>query len=341
MHAVPLSFYGINILFNSNNRELTGAIQRDFSFFVNINDRPSITVNAYDSIPPYADLPPMQARYYSPRNICYYNKGIKYVDYSGRGLVIYDKKRAVYDIYSADYPILYEICYMAMLSLVSERLDDHHIHRVHALGLAIDNKAILILLDMGGGKTTLAVQLLMSQNNIKLISEDSPLINQKGDVLPFPLRIGISPKDVSSQIPKEYQRYFERHECGPKMLVDIAYFKNKICVYPCQPHTIIVGRRVLGREPEIRPASRNEALREFFKNSVIGVGLYQGIEYIFQNGPQELIRKIPLGTSRLSNALKVINHSKIYNFYLGRDLEKNYQTLLGFLKKEFNDFHGI
>lgn len=332
MRSLTLSFYGITIEFDSESEKLLEDIARDFSFFKSAAAGPGITIKAHHRPPAYETLPAMQATYVSPRNLCYYHQGIKYIDYTGEGLVIYDKAKSLCDVYSGDHELLHEICYLALLSLVNEKLDRHHLHRVHGLGLAAANKAVLILLDIGGGKTTLAMRLLASGENIRLISEDSPLISPRGEILPFPIRIGVLPQDVPPEIAKDYQRYFSREESGPKILIDVEYFKDKICRNPCQPSLIIIGRRVLGRQPGIKPASKYLALKEFLKNSVIGLGLYQGIEYVFQKGPKEIVRKIPLGISRLNNSWRVINRSRVFEFYLSPDKDKNTRTLIEFLK---------
>lgn len=327
------SFYGVNIQFKSNDEGLVGDIQKDFSFFSAPITDVQIAISACHEVPPYQTLPSMCASYLSPRNVCYYHDRIKYIDYAGKGLAIYDGQKSICDIYSAHYDLLYEASYMAILSLVNEKLEKRRIHRVHALGLATGGKAILVLLEMGGGKTTLALSLLSSSEKIRLISEDSPLIDPKGRILPFPIRIGVRPGEVPPEVPQEHTRCFKREEFGPKTLIDIDYFKNKICKEPCLPKMIVIGKRVLGRLPEIRPVIKYEAVKEFVKNSVIGLGLYQGIEYILQKGPWEILKKIPLGISRLNNALKVINKSETFVFYLGPDKEKNNLVLIDFLKK--------
>jgi hypothetical protein len=221
---------------------------------------------------------------------------------------------------------------MAIISLVSEQLDKHHMHRVHGLGLTGNGKGILLLLEMGGGKTTLAVSLLSSKNNVKLISEDSPLIDRQGRLLPFPIRIGMHPADVPAQIPEEYRRYFERDEFGPKILIDTDYFKDRICTAPCDPGIIIIGKRVIGKPPEIKPASKSAALKELIKNSVIGLGLYQGIEYLFQKSPAELFTKLPLGLSRLNNGIKLINKCRAFEFSLSPDQKGNSRVLGQFIE---------
>ncbi|MFA5411678.1 MAG: hypothetical protein WC321_07500 [Candidatus Omnitrophota bacterium] len=332
MHSLTLSFYGIDIRLDSDSEKLTEDIGRDFSFFKAAAGSPQITIEAHSRLLPYDGLPPMQASYVSPRNVCYYHKGIKYIDYSGEGLAVYNKKSSRCDIYSNDYSLLYEISYMAILSLLNERLDRRCLHRVHGLGLAVDNKAILVLLEMGGGKTTLGMDLLLSGENIKLISEDSPLIDPRGEILPFPIRIGMHPGKVPPEIPKDCQRYFARGEFGPKILIDLECFKDKICRNPCRPFMIIIGRRILSGPSEIKPSSKYEALKEFIKNSVIGLGLYQGIEYIFQKGPKEIIKKVPLGISRLNNALQVISKSRVFEFRLSPDKRKNSRVLAQFIK---------
>ena len=334
MAEANFAFYGIKLHLNSDSDKLIRDILRDYSFFTSDINQPKLTINGHLMSPPYQTLPPLIASYTSPRNTCYYHKGIKYIDYSGRALAIYNSKKQECDIYSADYSQLHEICHMAILSLVSEELGKINIHLIHALGFEFkDKKAVLLPMDMGGGKTTLAMKLLAADTKIKLISDDSPLINKKGEILPFPIRFVIDGKDMPQDVPGEYLRYSEGHEFGPKVLIDMDYFKGKISKQPSEPQIIILSKRVLGRKSQIVPASRYAALREFVKHSVIGVGLFQGIEYIFQKGLKEVFLKIPLGLSRLSNALRVISKSKIFTFYMEQDTEENVSLLLSFLQK--------
>ena len=335
MHTQTFYFYGTGLYFKSDSMDLAEEIRRDFSFFNQELKSRGITINAYLASPPYASLPAMVADYISVRNICYYHRGIKYIDYPGKALAIYNKKESTCSIYGSDFRLLHEICYLTVLSLVNEHLDKKHIHRVHGLGLSMEGKAILLLLDMGGGKTTLAMRVLSGGERVKLISEDSPLINPQGLILPFPIRMGLQPKDLPTDIPKQYQRYFERGEFGPKILLDIEYFKDKVCHTPSEPRLVLICKRTLGLNAQIRPCGKFAAVKEFIKNSVVGVGLYQGIEYVFKKGPKEIIMKTPLGISRLNNAVKVINKSKIFEFHLSPDKEANVRTLIDFLNGEF------
>ena len=51
------------------------------------------------------------------------------------------------------------------------------------------------MLPSGGGKSTLALRALQ-EPGIGLISEDSPLLDRRGRLHPFPLRIGVNETDA-------------------------------------------------------------------------------------------------------------------------------------------------
>ena len=220
---------------------------------------------------------------------------------------------------------------MVILALASEQLDKLGIHRVHALALASNNNAFLILLDRGSGKSTLAMQVLNSSHHLKLISEDSPLIDSEGSVLPFPLRFALFPDDIPPSISPAYLRSFKGEGFDPKTLIDVDCYIDHIQKLALKPSIVMIGRRVVGKKAEIKTASKYKALKAFIKNSVIGVGLNQGIEFIFEKGPQEVFKKIPLAVSRLKNSLKVIHRCQIFEFLLSSDKEKNTQVLMDFV----------
>ena len=103
-----------------------------------------------------------------------------------------------------------------------ELLDKQRLHRIHALGLEHKNRGFLIVLPAGGGKTTLAMSVLQSPNkNIRLISEESPLVRSDGTLLPFPLRIGVVPENLPSGIDAQFTRQIKRMEFSSKVTIDI------------------------------------------------------------------------------------------------------------------------
>jgi hypothetical protein len=130
------------------------------------------------------------------------------------------------------------------------------------LGVSKDGKAILILLPEKGGKTTLEVRLIKS-GKFKLIFEDSPLISRRGEILPFPLRMGILPGG-EQDIPPQYLNQAKILRVGTKIMVDLGYFADKISG-PSQPWLVFLGERVLSNYSRIIPAGKFKASKELIK----------------------------------------------------------------------------
>lgn len=170
-HILKLSFYNFDIQLRCDDHHTLDHIRRDFSFFVRDDALPEVFFEIFPEDPDYSKLPSLKAALYTPRNICYRNKHLSFIDYFGKGLTIIDAKENTYKIYCRQPHLRHEITYLTILSLVGQNFDARNIHRVHSLGVEIDNKTALILLPRGGGKTSLFLHLLRSPH-IKLISED-------------------------------------------------------------------------------------------------------------------------------------------------------------------------
>ena len=277
--------------------------------------------------PPYAEVPPRAATVYTPRNVSFREQGRTYIDYSGRALAILHGGRL--DVYSEDADLLYEVGYLFLLSQVGERLDERHLHRVHALGISLDGKAALVLLPMGGGKSTL-VSHLLADERVRFLSDDSPFIDRAGTLHAFPLRIGVLPGSEGSYQPHEL-RTIQRMEFGPKLLLRHEYFAHRV-VASAAPAFVFAGRRSLSEKCVIEPISKLAALRALLPNCVIGLGLFQGMEFVFHRNAGEIGSKAAVALSRLRNCIALVRRSSTLRVVLGRDLENNAETLLAFLQ---------
>ncbi len=328
--SVNFHFYGLDLRLQSADEEVVKKIRREFSYFQVAADTPQVTIEVFDMSPPYESLPDLPASIYTPRNVCYRGKEGIFIDYSGQALEIFDPKTKNCQIFSPNPDLRREISYLSILSIVSQYLDSRHIHRVHALGISQNGKAILILSPRGGGKSTLALQLLES-GQVKLLSEDSPLITKRGEILPFPLRIGIR-SGTELNISAEYLQEVNQWDSERKLLVDIDYFADKISP-PCQPGIILLGQRTLGIESKIEPASKLAATKVFIRHAIVGLGLFEGAEYVLQRSAWEVLGKSGVLFSRLDSSLKVIRCSKVYSYTIGRDRGRNRDVLLDFLQQ--------
>jgi hypothetical protein len=329
--SISFNFYGLHVTVKSTDNNILEDVKRDFSYFYNAGGKEEILLEVFSDSFPTPILPKIKATLQSPRNIVYRKRDVSYVDYFGRALLISQNREKTYKIYCEDRDLGHEIAFLTILSRVGQHLDAVGLHRVHALGVETKGRAVLILLPMSGGKTTLALRILSSED-IKLLSEDSPLISRNGEVFPFPMRIGVRVGNEPSGIPPKYLRTVKRMEFDPKTLIDIQYYREKIGK-PCKVGSILLGERWLSGPSSIYPTNQYDGIKAFVKNSVVGLGLYQGIEFILERTPFEIFGKSNIAFSRFRNSLKVLRAANIFRFAMGPDIKQTEETLLKFLRK--------
>lgn len=326
---IYLDFYGVVAELTFSEEGLAQDIERDFSYFLSSKQSPTVKISVFNQVSPYEKIPEVKACLYLAGSISYDYRGIRYVDYNGEALTIYNYETEEGEIYSPDRDFLHELTYLLILSRVGELLDKKGVHRLHALGISVNGKGVMCLLPMGGGKSTLALSLLKDEK-VKLISEDTPLISKEGKILPFPLRIGLD-SGVKLDVPQQYLRRFVRRRYGSKTLIDIDYFKDKIAKIS-QPGIILIGEREFSNKARIVKTGKIKAIGPFIRNMVFGLGLPQMVEYFLRNNLGDILSNTKIALSRLFVSLKIIRESKTYSFIIGRNKTKNAETLLNFLQ---------
>jgi hypothetical protein len=332
------NFYGLIVEIDGPSAEWCEDLRRDFTFFhVPVRpdmpercDRPRIRVELCPTSPPYEQLPAVPATVSTPRNVCFRSDGATYIDYFGAGLAIFHRREQRCVVYAADDDLAHEIAYLFILSTVGQHLDRRGLHRLHALGVSYRHRGVAVLLPMGGGKSTLALELLR-RPGFRLLSDDTPLIDRRGRFVPFPLRLGVRPEQQTG-IPSRYLRTVRRMEFDPKTLIDLDYFADRLSG-PVEPGLILVGQRNLGDVSTIVPLARRDALQALIKNMVVGLGVYQGMEFVLERGVGEVLGKAGVATSRLRNSLRLLSRAPAYRFVLGRDRGRNTQTLVDFINR--------
>ncbi|UCC38670.1 MAG: hypothetical protein JSV96_12690 [Candidatus Aminicenantes bacterium] len=325
------NFYDFTIGVSSASAGLLEEIRRDFSYFrvpVGKNDM-QIKINI--SPPPYSELPSVPATLITPRNVCFRNNKTTYVDYFGKGMAIYDRQNRDCVIHGIDPDLVHEIVYHFILSTVGQYLDSKRIHRIHALGVCYYQRNILLVLPSGGGKSTLVLKLLHCPG-FKLLSDDTPLIDRHGNILPFPLRLGVQPGQTQG-IPEKSLRTVKRMEFEPKTLIDLEFFKDRLAESG-PPDFLLIGERNLGEVSEITPLAKRKVLKTLIRYMVVGLGIYQGLEFLLERGVWDIALKTRLILSRLYNSMRLLSRSQSYRFVLGRNTEINYMTLHDFIQKK-------
>jgi hypothetical protein len=79
---------------------------------------------------------------------------------------------------------------------------------------------------------------------VKLLSEDTPVLDRHGFVHPFALRIGVHVGDAGL-LPEGSVRRIERLEHGPKLLLSMDAFSHRIELEPRRLRHVVLGRRWL------------------------------------------------------------------------------------------------
>jgi hypothetical protein len=240
-------------------------------------------------------------------------------------LSIYDRGAGRLVIQGEDQDLVHEAAYQFILSRVGTHLEEIGLPRLHALGLSGPQGAIAVLLPSGGGKSTLAVSALLS-GEVKLLSEDSPLIDRRGTLHPFPLRIGVNCGD-GHRLPAGKTRTLKRMEFSPKTVLDVEALAGRMESRPRPLRHLVLGQRTLARHARLESIPRRALVGPLLRECVVGVGIYQGMELILQRGLRDVAGKLVPAKVRATCSAMALASAQTWRLRLGRDHEENWAAL--------------
>jgi hypothetical protein len=174
---------------------------------------------------------------------------------------------------------------------------------------------------------------MLQEGEVKYISDDDPLFDRRGHILPFPRPLGISDKGVIKSFPKECVYQIDRMEFGIKYFIENDYWKGGLERKPLHDIFLLSGRRILFGTPSIERCSKREILSTLIRDAVIGIGLYQGLEFIINHSTWEVLTKMTTFFKRFYLALKLAHVSKTYRFTLTNNITQNVYVLKEFIQK--------
>lgn len=328
--TIHLDFYGVTVLLEAP-AELSMAIMKDFSFFADANTTaaPLIRIVARNEKPPLERIPAVTASLYQPDSLSYDHDGFRYVDYHGTALAVCDHHRGAYELYSEDAVLLHELTYLLIHSRAGALLDARGMHRVHGLGLSLHGRNVLCLLPQGGGKSTLALSVL-AEPEVRLFSDDIPLIDRHGRIFPMPVRMGIC-AGAPHTIPEQYLTTFHRRKHGDKLLIDMSYFAGKIAE-PAALSAIVIGVRVGSGPSHMMRVSKFAALSALMRDCVIGLGLPQVVEFFLRYRWGDIWLQGRTVFSRLRALIAVCTKAETFRFEIGPDRAEAGRTLHNFFR---------
>lgn len=323
---VTLNVYGLRIVLDGW-PEAVDAVRLDFAWFETDSgeDEADLRVTVEETLPDFDGFGEISASFITPRNVVYQDGGRKIIDYFGRTIAIIDGEERRVLFQGRDLSITHEAVYQCLVSRVGGHLEKIGLPRLHGLALSGRQGGVVVMLPSGGGKTTLGLRALRDPD-IKLLSEDSALIDRKGLLHPFPLRIGVNATDAG-RLPPGHVRRIERMELHPKFALELAAFEDRIEREPQPLRHIVIGSRSLGSNASLEPLPRRAAVSTLFREAVVGVGIYQGMEWLLQHGMRDVFRQAPPALTRSRCCLAGLRRAKVWRLTVGRDHERNWSTL--------------
>ncbi len=272
----------------------------------------------------------LDAAFVTPRNVVYQGTEVTVVEYFGRAVLTVDRRTGNATVEGIDAALVREAASNFLLSRIGEHLNRRGLVRLHAVGLTGTDGAVAVAMPSGTGKSTLALQAL-EEDGCTLLSEDSPLIDRHGVAHPFPLRIGVNPTDADRLPVGREPRLLERIEFHPKLVLDVETFADRVASRPAQLRHLVIGRRTLAREGRLEPAPKRAALGPLVRDAVVGIGVYQGMEFVLQRGWRDVPSKSGTAARRARCAAAALRGANVWRLWLGRDRESNWEAVRSLL----------
>ncbi len=335
MFDLFLDFYGISVSISSVD-SIAQLLKKDFEYFNCAKiQHPTFVLSVEKSISPYNEIAGLKAIRQNEKCITYKDSGYIFNDYHGAGFTVYDPAAKKMSIYSLDEQLLHEITYLAVLSLTGKLLDLRGMHRLHAFAISYKSTALIGMMPSKGGKSTLFLDLLKSDSEFKIISDDTPYIDWRGKLYPFPIRVGTN--DITGyadfvNIEKSYE--LVRRDHGVKTLIPVSAIPNKIHTDVVERIILFEGARIYSNECELHNISSLKIFIAQIKHVIIGVGLPMVLEYFLEPSIKDIPKRIIIIVKRSLAAFNLARKSSSYTIYLGLSRETNVKIVSQLLKQQ-------
>lgn len=323
---VDLSFYGLRVSISGDWPQVIEDLGQDFAWFRTRDPQaPAVAVTIERRTPDFDVAGEVVASFITPRNVVYQHGDRSLIDYFGKALSVYDRREQALLVQGENHHLVHEAAYQFILSRVGAHVEGIGLPRLHALGLSGGQGGVAVLLPSGGGKSTLALTAL-SADGVRLLSEDSPLIDARARLHPFPLRLGVNPGDAD-RLPSGATRTLNRMEFAPKTLLEVDAFADRIEPVAQPLRHVVIGERTLGTGAALEPVQRRRLIGPLLRECVVGVGLYQGMEFILQRGLRDVAGKVGPASVRARSCAAALASAQTWRLRLGRDHEANWSAL--------------
>ena len=255
---------------------------------------------------PFYELPEGEASYYQALErlyISYHGDGVRALcDLAREHTWLSYLQPDDYSLYLASHPFV-------TFSLI-ELLKRRGLFNLHAAGLCIDGRGIVVAGNSGVGKTTLAVAL--ARAGFDFLSDDMLLLKAGQDglrVLGFPDQSDVADNTVSMfpELRAALNPFGLR--VGPKSQIRVEAFYGVRTVWECRPAVVIFPRVGRAEESLLTPVDRDEALLELL--------------------PNLLLTQAASSQAHLDALTRLAQEARCYRLETGRDFEALAERLRG------------
>ncbi len=344
MNQIYFNFYNEFVCVQSFWSEILILLEKDFSLFLTTKEifeqnlsHKFLSLEIQKTNPMDYPIPEMTSQMQSLNSITYQENSVRYNDYYGKLLSIFDYLHETAKLISLDIEKSHEVAYLLILSRIGKRLDLKRLHKLHAFAISYKGLAFVCMMPMKGGKSTLLVELLKN-DSVKMISDDIPLIDRMGRVLSFPLKIGMEPNTLIGfpiTSPEDNIYHLKRENFGQKTFICLNGLAHKIEKPGAVFENIIIaeGFRFNSDFGKISSTSWPLTFKGLFKHGVIGIGLPMILEYFWEFGYKDFFVKTKIFFSRLAAFFIFCSNSKKIKIQIGRNSEYTAQQILKYLDK--------
>ena len=327
----PFDVYGVRVLVESDCDIFLDYVRRDFCFFHDPEaaiGRPDVRIRFLNRTPPWQEIPPAAVPLFkTDGSIVYKQKNIRYVDHSREVLSVYDLKRDQGTVYSADPDAMYRIAYSLLMTRIGLRLDRSRRHRMHTLGITIDEKAFLFLAEGGCGKTTLGLEM-MKYSQVGWLTDDILAVDSDGRALAFPTSPRLIQDSIVPWLPPAVKLLkAPMPKDPPKMQLPAAAMLPRVS-RSARLGALFLCRRQPGIGPSIEKVGFFEAFRGICDNALLGKDFGHMKAYHLQFSPKYVYRMAGVYFSRLRSFFYLARTVPVFRFEMGGQVSENAALLL-------------
>ena len=249
---------------------------------------------------------------------------------------IYDLKRDGGTVYSGDPDAMYRIAYSMLMTRIGLRLDADRRHRIHALGISVDDAALLFLADGGCGKTTLGLEM-MKHPQVGWLTDDILPVDSSGRALAFPTSPRLIPGSVVPWLPPSVNLLKgPMPKDPPKFQLPSSSLLPRVCPSSKLGALFLCSRRP-GVGPSIRRVGFLEAFRGICNNALTGREFGHMMAYHLQFSPRYLWSTAAIYLSRIRTFFYLAWNVPVFRFDMGGHISENASLLLNMWAEMRND----